>query len=79
MSERKKHSSLVVNLVIMVGLGFTFLTAIQVTALTKLAKSKSRADHVESYVMLTNSIKLTLERTIEGYYKELDAYVNADI
>ena len=79
MSERKRRTSLVVNLIIMVGIGFAILTSIQIFALSRLAKTRSRADHVESYVMLTHAINLSLERTVEGYFKELDAYVNADI
>ena len=54
----------------MIGVGFAILTTIQVLALSKLAKSQSRSDHVESYVMLTDAIDTTLERTIEGYFKE---------
>ena len=79
MSEGKRRSSLVVSVLIAICIGFISLTIMQIFALTRLAKTRSRADHVESYVMLTKSINLSLERTIDSYFKELDAYVNADI
>ena len=75
----KKRRSIIVNLIMMIGIVILILTGFQVAVLSQLAKSDSRKDHVESYVMLTNSIKMNLENIIEGYYKELDAYVNADI
>ena len=79
MSEGKKRSSLVLSVLLAICIGFVSLTVLQIFALTRLAKSRSRADHVESYVMLTKSINLSLERTIDSYFKELDVYVNADI
>ena len=79
MSEGKKRSSLVVSVLIAICIGFLSLTVLQIFALTRLAKNSSRADHVDSYITLTQAINLSLERTIEGYFKELDAYVNADI
>ena len=79
MSEGKKRSSLVVTVLVAVGIVFLSLTALQIFAISKLAKTRSRADHVESYIMFTKSINLSLERTIDSYFKELDAYVNADI
>ncbi len=77
--KKKRRSSLVVSVLIAICIGFISLTALQIFALSKLAKNRSRADHVESYVMLTKAINLSLERTIDSYFKELDAYVNADI
>ena len=79
MSEGKKRSSLVLSVLLAICIVFVSLTVLQIFALTRLAKSRSRADHVESYVMLTKSINLSLERTIDSYFKELDVYVNADI
>ena len=63
----------------MIGLGIVALTTVQVSVLSQIAKNNSRIDHVESYVLLTNSIQMAFERIIDGYFKELDAYVNADI
>ena len=80
MSETKKRrASLILNLIIMIGLGIIALTAVQVTVLSRLAKKDSRSDHVETYVMLTTSIKESLENTIQGYFMQLNPYLNADI
>ena len=79
MAEKKRKSSLIANLIIMIGIVILALTLIQVTVLSSLAKSDSRKDNVDSYVLLTTSIKQNLENIIEGYFKEMDTYVNADI
>ena len=77
--KRKKKTSLIVNLIIMIGLGIVALTALQVVVLSKIAKAESRNDHVENYIMLTNSIRDSLENTIQGYFMQLNPYVNSDI
>jgi len=79
MSKGKKKTSLIANLIIMIGLGIILLAGLQVAVLSQIAKKNSRQDHVENYVMLTTSIKESLERTIEGYFKQLNPYVNSDI
>ena len=81
MSEatKKRRGSLVTNLIVLIGLGITLLTFLQVTVLSELAKNVSRTDHIDNYVMLTNTIKESLERTMEGYYKQLNPYVNSEI
>ncbi len=78
-NEKKRTVSLILNLMLMIGLVIILLSSIQVAVLSQIAKKDSRKDHVENYVMLTSSIKMSLENIIEGYFKELDAYVNADI
>lgn len=77
--EKSKSSSLVVTLICMIGIGFGALTAIQVLALSSIARANSREDHVSSYTRLSSALDLALENTIEGYYKDLSVYVGADI
>ena len=79
MAKEKRKTSLIANLIIMIGLGIMALTVLQVAVLSQLAKKDSRADHVENYVMLTNSIKDSLENTIQGYFMQLNPYVNSEI
>ena len=76
---QKRKASLIVNLIILIGFGFAALTAIQVASLSNLAKKNSRADHVENYVMLTKSIRDSLENTIQGYFMQLNPYVNSEV
>ena len=76
---KKRRASLIVNLIILIGFGFAALTAIQVASLSNLAKKNSRADHVENYVMLTKSIRESLENTIQGYFMQLNPYVNSEV
>ena len=77
--SKKKARSLILNLILMIGIGFAVLIGIQVYSLSKIAKINSRADHAESYVMLTESIKETLENSIQGYFMQLNPYVNSEI
>ena len=76
---QKRKISLVFNLIFMIGLLIISITTLQVAVLSQLAKSDSRENNVESYVMLTTSLKMNVEKVIDSYFKELDAYVNADI
>ena len=76
---KKRKVSLILNLILLIGLGFALLTVIQVSSLSKLAKKNSRADHVENYVMLTNSICSSLENTLQGYLMQLNPYVNSEV
>ena len=78
-NSKKKKVSLVVNLIIFIGLAIATLTGIQVAVLSQLAKKDSRTDHVESYVMLTNTLKESLENTLQGYLMQLNPYVNSEI
>ena len=75
----KKRVSLIANLIILIGLGIASLTVIQVAVLSKLAKDDSRKDHIENYLVLTNSIRESLEHSIEGYFKQLNPYVNSEV
>jgi len=76
---KKKSVSLVLNLILMIGLGFAAIMAVQVVSLSSLAKKNSRADHVESYELLRDSIKESLENSLQGYYMQLNPYANAEI
>jgi len=76
---KKKSVSLVLNLILMIGLGFAVIMAVQVVSLSSLAKKNSRADHVESYELLRDSIKESLENSLQGYYMQLNPYANAEI
>ena len=80
MAEKgKKKTSLIVNLILLIGLCIAALTALQVAVLSQIAKAESRTDHVDNYVLLTSSIKDSLENTIQGYFMQLNPYVNSDI
>lgn len=79
MTEQKKTTSLVVSLIAMIGFGFAVLTAVQVFSLSHIAKSNSREDHVESYQRLADALNLAISNTVEGYFKDLQVYVGADV
>ena len=79
MSEQKKATSLVISLLMMIGLGFGVLTAVQVFSLGQIAKSDSREDHVDSYNRLANAMNQAISNTVEGYFKDLQVYVGADV
>lgn len=80
MSEKKKrNSSLVVTLILAIGLGFAVLTLAQVFILSQIAKVDSRADHEDSYNRWVNALDMVFENIIEGYFKDLQVYVGADI
>jgi methyl-accepting chemotaxis protein len=77
--SKKKSSSLSINLIATIGIGFAILTIIQVVVLSELAKSYSRTENTKSYVRWINSVNALLARTIEGCYKDLQVYTGADI
>ncbi len=76
---KKKSSSLSINVIATIGIGFAILTIIQVVVLSELAKSYSRTENTKSYVRWINSVNALLARTIEGCYKDLQVYTGADI
>ena len=76
---KKKTSSLVLTLILMIGIGFSALTAVQVMVLSSIAKSDSREDKIETYSMLAEAYDLAVANHLESYYKALDVYVGADI
>ncbi|MCR5612321.1 methyl-accepting chemotaxis protein [Treponema sp.] len=78
-TKKDKHSSLVLRLIFFIGLGFAVLTTIQVSILSNIVRSTSRTDHVNSYMMLTNTITLSFDSMIEGFYKDLNPFIHAGI
>ena len=76
---KKRRASLILNLIILIGLGITALTSLQVAVLSQLAKKDSRTDHINNYIMLTTSIRESLEHTIDGFFRQLNPYVNSDV
>ncbi|MBQ3922332.1 MAG: HAMP domain-containing protein, partial [Spirochaetales bacterium] len=78
-SNQNKTSSLIIHLISFIGIGFAILTFIQVVTLSELAKSYSRKENVNSYVRWIDSVNAHLAQIIEGFYKDLQVYVGADI
>ena len=62
-----------------IGLGVAALTAIQVLTISSVAKKRSRVDEGENYERLANTIDMAVANLIDGYFKELDAYIDADV
>ncbi len=77
--ELKNRKSIILNLLLMIGLVIIVLTSLQVAVLSQIAKKNSREDHVENYEMLTKTLKESLENTLEGYFMQLNPYVNSEI
>ena len=78
-AQQNKTSSLIVGIISFIGMGFAVLTVIQVVTLSELAKSNSRKENMNSYVRWINSVDAHLAQIIEGFYKDLQVYVGADI
>ena len=74
-----KSSSLVVRLIAIIGLGVAILTFIQVSVLSGIAKTYSRQESLDSYVRWVDSVDTTLSEIVEGYYKDLQVYIGADV
>ncbi len=75
----KKSSSLVVRLIALIGLGVAVITLVQVSVLSGVAKRNSKEESTANYVRWVNSVDTTLQEIIEGYYKDLQVYVGADV
>ena len=78
-NEKKKSLSLVAYLIMMIGAGFAIMTAVQVFAISRIAKADSKASNAESYRTLADALKLAIDNNVEGYFKDLQVYVHADV
>ncbi|MCR5623306.1 MAG: HAMP domain-containing protein [Treponema sp.] len=78
-NEKKKSLSLVAYLIMMIGAGFALMTAVQVFSISKIAKADSKASNTESYRTLADALKLAIDNNVEGYFKDLQVYVHADV
>ena len=78
-NEKKKSLSLVAYLIMMIGAGFAIMTAVQVFSISKIAKADSKASNAESYRTLADALKLAIDNNVEGYFKDLQVYVHADV
>ncbi len=78
-NEKKKSLSLVAYLILMIGAGFAIMTAVQVFAISRIAKADSKASNAESYRTLADALKLAIDNNVEGYFKDLQVYVHADV
>ncbi len=78
-NEKKKSLSLVAYLIMMIGAGFALMTAVQVFSISRIAKSDSKASNAESFRTLADALKLAIDNNVEGYFKDLQVYVHADV
>ncbi|MCR4580641.1 MAG: methyl-accepting chemotaxis protein [Treponema sp.] len=77
--KKSKAASLVLNLILLIGFSFALLTILQVVILGKIAITDSREDKIQNYSMLAQAYDLALINDIDGYYKELDLYIGAEV
>ena len=78
-NEKKKSLSLVAYLIMMIGAGFAIMTAVQVFSISRIAKADSKASNAESFRTLADALKLAIDNNVEGYFKDLQVYVHADV
>ncbi len=74
-----KKSSLVVVLILSMALAIATMNLLQTIIVAHNARLKVVESETVNYRQTVSAYVWALENTIEGYYKELDYYVNADV
>ena len=78
-STPAKRSSLVKRLLVFVGLVIIAFNVIQLLFVTTNAKKDIVAEDLDMYENMLAGYSLALQNDLEGYFKELNGYVHADV
>ena len=78
-SLKEKRSSLVKRLLVFVGLVIIAFNVIQLLFVTTNAKKDIVAEDLAMYENMLAGYSLALQNDLEGYFKELNGYVHADV
>jgi len=78
-SLKEKRSSLVKRLLVFVGLVIIAFNVIQLLFVTTNAKKDIVAEDLDMYENMLAGYSLALQNDLEGYFKELNGYVHADV
>ncbi len=79
MSKEKKKSSLIATLMLSIGLTIAAFNLLQTVIVARNARLEVVSTLTTNYQQTVSAYTWALENTIEGYFKELDYYTNADI
>ena len=78
-SEKEKRSSLIKRLLILVGAVIILFNVIQLVFVTNNAKKDIIAEDLHMYMNMIDGYADSLHNDVEGYFKELNGYIHADI
>ena len=78
-STKQKRSSLTLRLIFLVGLVIVALNLFQLLFVTANAKKDILAEDLDMYDNMLQGYSLSLQNDLEGYFKELNGYVHADV
>ena len=76
---QEKRTSLTRRLLVLVGLVIVALNLVQLLFVTNNAKKDIVAEDLDMYMNMLQGYSLSLQNDLDGYFKELNGYVHADI
>ena len=78
-STKKKRSSLIKRLLVFIGLVIIAINLVQYLLIMSNARKNIVAEDIDMYRNMSEGYASALENELEGYFKELNGYVFADI
>ena len=75
----EKRTSLTRRLCLLVGIVIVFLNVVQLLFVTSNAQKDIVAEDLEMYANMIDGYSLSLQNDLEGYVKELNGYIHADV
>ena len=78
-TTNQKRTSLTARLALLIGITIVAINVIQVLFVTSNAKKDIIAEYLDMYNNMIDGYALSLQNDLEGYFKELNGYVHADI
>jgi methyl-accepting chemotaxis protein len=78
-SIKEKRTSLIKRLLILIGLVIVAVNAIQLLFVTTNAKKDIVEEDIHMYENMMDGYSAALQNDINGYYRELTAYIHADV
>ena len=78
-NNKAKRTSLTKRLIILVGAVIVVLNVIQLLFVTTNAKNGIITEKLALYSNMMDGYTAALENDLEGYFKELNGYIHADI
>ncbi len=77
--KAKKEKSLIAYLIASIAGAILVLTVLQIMTVSSISSKRIIADDINMYINMADGYALSVEKNIEGYFRELNGYVYADV
>ena len=78
-SSKEKRTSLTKRLMLLIGVVIVIVNAVQVLFVTSNAKKDIIAEDLDMYMNMIDGYSDSLHNDVDGYFKELNGYIHADV